>query len=116
MKRILIVDDSSFMRKRLSNTLQKAGYEVVGQARDGLEGYTMFMESKPDAVIMDVTMRGTDGIEGATMIKDSDGNAVIIFMSLVTDPDIQAKAELLGKGFVSKNDHEGLLRLLAQNL
>jgi two-component system chemotaxis response regulator CheY len=116
VKRILIVDDSSFMRKRLRNTLEKAGYEVAGQAKDGHEGYTMFMDIKPDAVIMDVTMRGTDGIESASMILDSDPEAVIIFMSLVTDPDIHAKAEDLGKGFVGKNDHAGLLKLLDSNL
>jgi DNA-binding NarL/FixJ family response regulator len=104
------------MRKRVSQTLGKAGYEVAGMARDGLEGYNLYRELNPDAVIMDVTMRGTDGITGAQMIKEFDPDAVIIFMSLVTDPDIHAKAEKLGKGFIGKNDHAGLLNLLEKSL
>lgn len=116
MKRVLIVDDSSFMRKRITQTLTKAGYEIVGHASDGLEGYNMYMDNKPDAVIMDVTMRGTDGIKGAEMIKEFDSSAVIIFMSLVTDPEVHKKAEILGKGFIGKNDHSGLLSLLASSL
>ncbi len=113
MARVLIVDDSSFMRKRIAQALIENGHEVIGQAKDGLEGFTVYKETKPDVVVMDITMRGTDGISGAQLIRDYDPDARIIFMSLIADPDVIAKAKALGaEGFLGKKDYDRLLALL----
>lgn len=108
-----MVDDSSFMRKRIIGVLKEAGHQVAGQAVDGAEGYELYKKCHPDYVIMDITMRGTDGITGARLIKALDPAARIIFMSLMTDPDVVRQAEELGAlGFIGKNEHNGLLNLI----
>ncbi len=113
MARILIIDDSSFMRKRIGNSVRKAGHEVIGTARDGAEGFELYRELRPDLVIMDITMRGIDGIEAAAMIRQSDAEARIVFMSLVTDPEVIAQAKELGAiDFLGKNDSEKLSRIM----
>jgi len=114
MAGVIIVDDSSFMRKRIAQSIEKAGFEIVGQASDGAEGFRLYKDVKPDFVVMDVTMRGTDGIEGATMIKEYDPDARIIFMSLMSDPAVKEKALALGAiGFIGKDENEQLIALIS---
>jgi len=110
---VLVVDDSSFMRKRLKSLLEEAGYKVVATARDGKEGYDMYKKHRPDMVIMDVTMRGVNGIAAAKMIKEEDPDARILFMSLVNDPEVIREAEELGSlGFIEKKDHRRLFDIM----
>jgi len=111
--RILIIDDSSFMRKRIGNAVRQAGHEVIGTAREGAEGFEMYRELRPDLVIMDITMQGVDGIQAAGMIRHEDPEAKIVFMSLVTDPDVMCKAQELGAlDFLGKNDSEKLSSIM----
>ena len=56
MANILIVDDSRTSRKILKGILEGEGYEVVGEATNGQEGYDRYAELKPDVVTMDITM------------------------------------------------------------
>jgi chemotaxis response regulator CheB len=49
--RVLIVDDSSFMRKPLVHALEQAGDVVTGQAREGGEGYDLYRKLNPDVVV-----------------------------------------------------------------
>ncbi len=113
--KILIVDDSSFMRKRLKSNLESQGHKVIGMAKDGAEGFSLYKETSPDLVIMDITMRGVDGIEGAKMIKEQDPNAQIVFMSLVQDESVIKDANSLNcLGFLGKNDDEGLLKIISK--
>ena len=114
MATVLIIDDSSFMRKRIGNTVRQAGHEVIGTARDGAEGFDLYRALQPDLVIMDITMKGMDGIQAAGMIRDADPDAMILFMSLVTDPDVISRANELGAiDFLGKNDSEKLSRIMA---
>lgn len=113
MARVLIIDDSSFMRKRIGNTVRQAGHEVTGTARDGAEGFDLYRKLQPDLVIMDVTMRGVDGIQAASMIREADPDARILFMSLITDPDVISRANALGAiDFLGKNDSAKLSRIM----
>ncbi len=115
MLTVLVVDDSSFMRKRLKGLLKEAGHEVVATARDGQEGFELYKKFRPDMVLMDVTMRGVDGIKGARLIKETDPNAKILFMSLVRDPKVIREAERLGTlGFIEKKDHHRLFAIMDQ--
>jgi len=112
--RVLIIDDSSFMRKRIGSVIKEAGHEIAGTARDGAEGCELYYSLKPDLVIMDVTMRGMDGIKAAEMIRKSDPDARIVFMSLVTDPGVISKADALGAiAFLGKNDSDRLCTIMS---
>jgi len=55
MAKVLIVDDAAFMRISIKNMLTKNGYEVVGEAENGLIGVELFKELHPDIVTMDIT-------------------------------------------------------------
>lgn len=79
--KILIVDDAAFMRMMIKDILSKNGYEVVGEANDGLQAIEKFKELKPDLVTMDITMPEMDGIAALKQIKSMDANAKVIMCS-----------------------------------
>lgn len=113
MAKVLIVDDSSFMRKRLKEVLEESGHEVVGQASDGMDAFEVYKKCNPDVVIMDVTMRRLDGISSARLIKAFDPGSKIIFMSMVTNQRVIDEAKTLGAlDYIPKDSYEHLLSLL----
>ncbi len=80
-KKILIVDDAAFMRMMLKNILAQNGYEIAGEASNGLEAINLYKELKPDLVTMDITMPEMDGITAVREIKKIDPEAKIIMCS-----------------------------------
>ena len=71
MGKILIVDDTLFMRTLLKNILFSGGHTIVGEAGDGEEGVAKYKELKPDLVTMDIVMPKLNGIEALKAIKES---------------------------------------------
>jgi len=103
MKRVLIVDDASFMRISLRKILESNGFEVVGEAVNGLEAVNKYMILKPDIVTMDITMPEMNGVEALTQIKKQDPSAKVIMISALGQQSWVKKAIMLGaKGFVVK--------------
>ncbi len=80
-KGILIVDDATFMRMMIKDILEKNGYEVIGEANNGITAVEKYKELSPELVIMDITMPEMDGIEAVRKIKEIDPNAKIIMCS-----------------------------------
>lgn len=80
-KRILICDDTAFMRMTLRRVLESNGYEVVGEAENGLDAIEKYQELRPDIVTMDITMPKMDGITAIKEIMKIDPNARIIVCS-----------------------------------
>jgi two-component system, response regulator PdtaR len=68
--RILIAEDETIIRLDLRDLLERAGHEVVGEARDGEEAVALAAELEPDLAIMDVKMPRLDGIDAARRILD----------------------------------------------
>lgn len=81
MKRVLIVDDAAFMRLVLRNTLEKCGFEVVGEAENGVKAIRLFRQLKPDVVTMDLTMPALNGVDSIKVLKLIDEEAKIIVIS-----------------------------------
>ncbi|MFS8631302.1 MAG: response regulator [Bacillales bacterium] len=81
MARILVVDDAAFMRMMIKDILVKNGYQVVGEAADGMQAIEKFKELRPDLVTMDITMPEMDGIQALKEIRKIDPNAKIIMCS-----------------------------------
>jgi two-component system chemotaxis response regulator CheY len=79
--KILIVDDAAFMRMMIKDILIKNGYEVVGEASDGLQAIEKYKELQPELVTMDITMPEMDGITALREIKKIDPNAKVIMCS-----------------------------------
>ena len=79
--RVLVVDDAAFMRMMVKDILSKNGYEVVGEAENGMKALERYQELKPDLVTMDITMPEMDGISAVKEIKKVDPNAKIVMCS-----------------------------------
>ena len=69
-KNILICDDAAFMRMMIKDILTKNGYNVAGEAENGLKAVEKFKEVNPDLVLMDITMPEMDGIQALKKIKE----------------------------------------------
>ena len=80
-KNILICDDAAFMRMMIKDILTKNGYNIAGEAENGLKAVEKYNETKPDLVLMDITMPEMDGIQALKQIKASDPSACIIMCS-----------------------------------
>lgn len=80
-KNILICDDAAFMRMMIKDILSKNGYNIVGEAENGAKAVEKYAETKPDLVLMDITMPEMDGIQALKKIKETDPGAKIIMCS-----------------------------------
>lgn len=81
MAKILIVDDAAFMRMMIKDILEKNGFEIVGEANNGIKAVELYKKEKPDIVTMDITMPDMDGIEAVKAIKEFDPAAKVIMCS-----------------------------------
>ena len=100
---ILLVDDAAFMRINLKNILEKAGYEVVGEAENGNEAVQKYKDLDPDLVTMDITMPEMDGIEAVKKIREIDSDANIIMCSAMGQQSMVVEAiEAGAKDFIVK--------------
>ena len=82
-KRILIVDDSFYMRTMLKNMLTDAGYEVVGEAPNGQTALQLAKETKPDLITLDLILPDNTGLDVLKGIKKDQPAMKIIIVSAV---------------------------------
>lgn len=81
MLKVLIVDDSLIIRKKINTILQKLGHEGVFDATNGQEAIDAYAKYKPDLVTMDITMPDMDGITAVKKIMLQDASAKIIMVT-----------------------------------
>ncbi|MCZ8514181.1 response regulator [Paenibacillus filicis] len=96
MKRIMIVDDSLFMRMILKNVIEELGYEMAAEAGNGLEALTLYEEVHPDLVTMDITMPEMDGITALRELKSSHPDAKIMMVSAMGQQALLIQAVTMG--------------------
>ena len=104
MAKILIVDDSKFMRLVLRRILEKDGaHTMAGEAENGLDAIEKYKKLKPDIVTMDIIMPVESGIAAVKGIIAFDGNAKIVMVSAMGQEKAVEEVMALGaKGFVLK--------------
>ncbi len=101
--RLIVVDDTLFMRKMLRDLLTRQGYEVAAEARNGREALAFYQEHHPDLVIMDITMPEMDGIEAVRAILQVNPKARIVMCSaLGQDGPVMEALEAGALDFVLK--------------
>jgi two-component system, chemotaxis family, chemotaxis protein CheY len=100
--KILVVDDAAFMRMRCSKLLTENGYEVV-EAENGLDAIAKYKESKPDAVLLDITMPEMDGLTALKEIRKVDPEAKVAMVTAMGQQSMIMDAIKSGaKDFVVK--------------
>ncbi|HHL39730.1 MAG TPA: chemotaxis response regulator protein-glutamate methylesterase [Deltaproteobacteria bacterium] len=104
--RVLTVDDSAFMRRVIRQMLESdPEIEVVGAARDGMEGVEMALDLKPDVITMDIEMPRMNGLDATSAIMEKSPRPIIMLSSL-TSEGAKATFDALDRGavdYISKN-------------
>jgi two-component system chemotaxis response regulator CheY len=101
--RILLVDDSTYIRAVLGSIITEAGFEVAGEAADGEEAIRKYMHLKPDLVLMDVIMEPMNGMAATKAILNKDPEAKILMVTVLEDKDILVDLMKMGaKGYITK--------------
>ena len=100
---VVIVDDSGMSRKMLRNILEGAGFAVVGEASDGIEGVLAYKQFSPDVITLDITMPNMDGTEALKQIKDYDEDAKAVMITAAGQQNKVIEALKIGaEKFITK--------------
>jgi len=101
--RYLVVDDSVFARKNLARMIESFGGELAGEAGDGVSALAEYDRTKPDIVLMDITMPQMEGIEAAEKIVQKHPDARVVMVSSVGyQENIVAALQRGARHFVQK--------------
>jgi len=103
--RVMVVDDSMFISKQISQILTSEGFEVVGTATDGEAAVEKYKEFHPniDLVTLDITMPKMDGVQALQKIIEFDPKAKVVMISALGKQDLVKKALLEGaKNYIIK--------------
>jgi DNA-binding NarL/FixJ family response regulator len=116
--RMLIVDDSAELRRRLVEMLALvSGIEVVGEATSAVEAISSIHALRPDVVILDIQMPGGSGIEILGEVKRDYPNTVVIMLTNHAEPQYQKRCrELKADYFLSKSTDSKLLVEIGEQL
>jgi len=105
--RILLADDQTILRSGIRSMFANvSGYEIVGEAMDGLSAVAIAKQLKPDVVIMDITMPGLNGIDAAKQISIELPTTRIVILSVHSDRRFIEKAIASGAMAYLRKDCE----------
>jgi two-component system chemotaxis response regulator CheY len=113
---VLLCDDSRALRMLAAGQLDEAGFEVVGEAGNGLEAVERYRELRPDLVLLDLVMPELDGRQALVRILEHDPAArVVILSSLGAQGDIAECLRLGARSYLQKPiDPDAMERVLRQ--
>ncbi len=111
MTRVLVVDDSTFLREHVAKLLSDHGYQVV-TAEDGEQALDVYQAAKPDIVLMDITMPHMNGMDALVCLRTRDAHARVIILTALDQKLLAAHAVHMGaKEFLVKPVPPGKLLL-----
>jgi two-component system chemotaxis response regulator CheY len=116
MRRLLVVDDAVFMRKLICGVAAEAGWDVVGEAANGLEAIAQYDRLRPDLVTMDLVMPEMGGLEALRQIRSEDPDARVVVVTALDQK--QALMDSIREGaidfIVKPFERQRVLNLLAK--
>ncbi len=102
MARVLIAEDETIIRLDLAQMLERAGFEVCAQARDGVEAVDLAVSERPDLAVLDVKMPRLDGIEAARRIMDERPIPIVMLTAYGQDELVSRAVEAGVFGYLVK--------------
>ena len=103
-KCVLLVDDSSLVRKMLRHIFETAGFDVCGEAGDGDQAVRQAPLLRPDLIVLDLSMPGLNGLQAAPLLKQSLPDVPIILFTIYPSTAIQQNARRAGVTSVISKD------------
>jgi len=103
--RIVVIDDHTLFRRGIIALLQREdGFEVVGEAADGLEGVRRVAELQPDVVLLDLHMPGVSGLDAMKSILEEVPEARVVMLTVSEQAeDLMAALKTGALGYLLKN-------------
>lgn len=99
----MVVDDTAFMREMVKGLAKECGFDVIGEAENGLQAIELYRQLKPDVVTMDITMPIMSGLEATKLIVDEFPTAKIIVITALGQQKLVIQALNNGaKDFLAK--------------
>ena len=94
-RRVLVVEDEALIRLDIAETLNEAGFDVVGEAADGEEAVNLALDLEPEVIVMDIKMPKLDGISAAEKIM-KEVPAAIVMLTAFSDKELVERARDAG--------------------
>ncbi|MEM9467526.1 MAG: response regulator transcription factor [Actinomycetota bacterium] len=102
--RLMLADDHRMLREGLSRSMTEHGFDVVGEARDGVEAVNMAYSLSPDVILMDVSMPEMDGVEACRQVRSSVPGTKVVMLTMHADQEVLANAIRAGAcGYLVKD-------------
>lgn len=116
MLKLMIVDDSNIIRRKIQRDCDEGFFNIVATAKNGVEAIDKFKKTKPEVITMDLTMPQMNGIQCVEHIISMDSTVRILVVSALSDVVTGIEAlEKGARGFLCKPfDEEQLRHALAQ--
>ncbi len=102
--RLMLADDHRMLREGLRRSMTDAGFDVIGEAGDGVEAVRLALQLSPDVILMDVTMPNCDGVEACRQVKSTGTETKVVMLTMHADQEVLTNAIRAGAiGYLTKD-------------
>ncbi|MGI9601599.1 MAG: response regulator transcription factor [Acidimicrobiales bacterium] len=102
--RLMLADDHRMLREGLRRSMSEMGFDIVAEARNGAEAVELAEATRPDVILMDVTMPEMDGVEACRQVRAKLPNTQIVMLTMHADQEILTGAIRAGaSGYLVKD-------------